>query len=546
MLTYSHGILQVNPLSVHYWRKGMAVAGPLWRRAYVWAFLVSIICLLLHKVGAARCNATTSHLTVDSEAAARMLAETVNCTDGHFEVKWVGSVKVSLVTEVPAGTMVNIIDGGGSAPAIVDGAQANQLFGVSGGVLNLYNLSLDSGKAVEDGGAVYAKNSVVSIRNCTITGNTAGLGDGGALYMEDSVLEVLGSTTFEGNVAAVSGGALRTRRSNVTLFGDIIFVENSGSEYRDPSGLGGATCFSDSNVNVPGKVNFHNNSAHDGGAMWCNSSVFNITGEATFTANKGNFGGAVVNREGNVSFGGSVIFKNNVASSNGGAVAVLDGGKVNFVGEVEFFNNDAESGGGAIAFVGGGMLLLETYAVANFTGNVAGGNGGAIAAWGSVHIINSGTGGMMHFSGNSAGDLGGAIYARSSNELSPCGPSGSCLFVNNSATNNGGGIYAIDVSSLRIERSDFLSNTARIGAGAAIYSSNGYGGSVLIGIIVAYGAKIASCTFSDNFALEDGGGLNLGSGLAELENLVFDQNTAGDFRSCNDWVVDIARGYLAR
>lgn len=114
----------------------------------VYAFLLSVACVLTLDVWAAPCSSATGQPTVNGEATALTFAEAVNCSDGQFNVEWIGTVQVPIVIEIPTGTVINIY-GSGSSPTVVEGARVSQLFWVLSGEPNLDNVTLAGGKSYD-------------------------------------------------------------------------------------------------------------------------------------------------------------------------------------------------------------------------------------------------------------------------------------------------------------------------------------------------------------------------------------------------------------
>ena len=84
-----------------------------------------------------------------------------------------------------------------------------------------------SGNRAEDGGAIAAALSVVTISNSTFDGNRV-RDDGGALQVFNSTAHVSDSQ-FTGNVAARNGGAIVNFRGTVELSGNT-FSDNVGGD----------------------------------------------------------------------------------------------------------------------------------------------------------------------------------------------------------------------------------------------------------------------------------------------------------------------------
>lgn len=509
-------------------------------------------CFLLATAESAPCTSSSAvQVTVDSAQTASSAIETVSCTGGVFSVEWVGNITLPRVFNISGGTVLSIF--GGSGEDVIDGARVTQLFFVSDAELNLEGVTLMGGfiepsdqytgfrssdevfvysdegviEAAPSGGAISASNSIVTMTNCVAAGNVAE--NGGAVFLKESHLGIFGVTAFTINEADSSGGAIfAIANSTVTVEGEANFSSNSGSDDEDAAG-GGAIRFSESsNVTVLGKATFHGNSGGTGGAVtWEIDSFFNITGEAEFSNNAAYAGGAILNNgeDGvtSLNLDGRVIFFNNTAVRNGGALGVLRG-DVSIGGEVNFTENSAGGEGGAISSSTAGWLTFEDNAVVRFTTNQCGGSGGGIALFGSAGLSGRGVDNVS-FVDNFAGDSGGAIYA---NTVSSFSLDGRFLFVGNGAVNSGGAVHVIVASDFDLTYGvEFRGNFARIG-GAVVVESSGGGTSTSSGSLRRDYASIDGCRFFANVAGEDGGALHVGSGFTSVADSVFEGNTAGE------------------
>jgi len=175
--------------------------------------------------------------------------------------------------------------------AVIDG------FTVQGGNANGIPLGCVGPLGADDGGAVFVENGNPTIRGCTFIANRA-FDNGGAILLENSDSKV-SFCTFIGNRAdaasAQGGGALA--------------VGFMGSPVID-------SCLFD-----------HNSCAHDGGAVFNISENTVMLTHCTFIGNSAEDGGALAS---SVSASGcgivaNSIFSGNSATSNGGAIANLNG-----------------------------------------------------------------------------------------------------------------------------------------------------------------------------------------------------------------------------
>jgi len=177
---------------------------------------------------------------------------------------------------------------------------------VSGKTIAISGFTIRNGHAGNAGGGIDNENNdTLTITNCTVSGNTAGLGGG----MFNGGPLTIGSITVSGNSAANGGG-----------------IYNSG---------GGTATITDST--------FSGNTASSGGGIF-NIGTFTIT-NSTLSNNSASLGGGVFNNEtlqigetildmgtsgANISnFGTVTSLGYNLSSDNGGGVLTGPGDQIN-------------------------------------------------------------------------------------------------------------------------------------------------------------------------------------------------------------------------
>ena len=199
----------------------------------------------------------------------------------------------------------------------------------------------------------------------------------------------------------------------------------------------------------------------------------------------------------------AVVTLSNLTVQNGRSIRASDDGDPNIAG----------NGGGAY------FAITATVLGMTFVSNTASNDGGGLyATEGYLQIDGS------QFISNSA-DLGGAVFARGAtvNETT---------FDSNTASTQGGGMVAV---AAIVTDTTFLHNAAG-GDGGALFgfvaivtgttvvsnTAGNNGG----GISTQFGAILTGTTFVSNTAGAVGGGLYAPSGLAEITDSRFEQNTA--------------------
>ena len=268
-------------------------------------------------------------------------------------------------------------------------------------------------------------------------------------------------------------------------------------------------------------VNFEHNTSNanngKGGALHINSQQGVYVSDTSFSTNSalgtGAKGGAIY-YEGSGDFvGHNLIFGNNIAQSDGGAIYAStitltgDGSSLPDVIVGNVFSSNTSLGGN-----GGAMYVSSaTLNSTSFWGNMAlAGDGGAIYA---STLTATGQGTLFSamvgdFTGNYAAGNGGAIYVTNLADLKDN------IFYMNYATNTsaglGGAIYAGNNANLKLATNYFVYNYAT--KGGAIYSAGNL--------------KMTDTLLGGNEATSDGGALYL-AGDADVYNSDFEQNVAG-------------------
>lgn len=199
------------------------------------------------------------------------------------------------------------INGAGADVLAVDGSTASRVFQIpmSGETITIYGLTIRNGHAGTTGGGIdNENNATLTVTNCTISGNVAGLGGG----TFNGGMLTIASTTISGNTASEGGG-----------------IYNSG---------GGTLTITNSTVS--------GNSASSGGGIF-NIGAFAIT-NSTLSGNSSGLGGGILNTErveigdtildrgagANISNSGSITSLGyNLSSDDGGGILTGPGDQVN-------------------------------------------------------------------------------------------------------------------------------------------------------------------------------------------------------------------------
>ncbi|MBC7772403.1 MAG: hypothetical protein H7210_07910, partial [Pyrinomonadaceae bacterium] len=359
---------------------------------------------------------------------------------------------------------------------------------ISGG----YADGTESGNFVGHGGGIRMFESGLTLRNCTITHNTALTAGGGlswnawgSLLIEDCTFR--GNRMLQGNGGgiSISTGALTMRRTTM--------ADNVAGSH----GSGGAISSGGGVVTIE-SCDFVNNRAlgpSSGGAggaiVLVNNGSFT---HCRFEGNQALTGGALrslLARGTFLTFDRCSFHHNSAISGDGGAVsgayhnAGTSGGGFFFTNGCTFTRNSATTSGGAVATTLWGGLTAS-YSDSLFVGNTAQSGGGV---WGATSIE------ACRFIHNSAALHGGGVSAQYGSAFSAI----NCEFEGNYAGQWGGGIFSQPYGEVNvITHCTFLNNAAASGGGMHITNQDGGGG----------GARFRNSIFWGNWVGQIGSSYN--------------------------------------
>ena len=262
---------------------------------------------------------------------------------------------------------------------------------------------IDNSANFSGGGVHFDNESNVTLFACDISFNTAHIGGGICISVSEAIIE---NCTITNNTADSWGGG-------ISCYEDVCFINctisgNNAVEYG-----GGAYCYNEPPVSFT-NCNFSRNSAERGGAI---------------------YGGDV--------YAENCEFRENTASSRGGAVSTDNQWSDIILTYCAIFDNESEYRGGGLSSYDEGNIAADHCV---FYGNSADFGGGAHCSSNSnLDILNctfyqnsvSGNGGGIYFSGSSVVDVANSIFKY----------------------NNGGAIYCSISNGWSVRYSDFLFNT---------------------------------------------------------------------------------------
>eukprot|EP00210_Caulerpa_lentillifera_P003997 g3813.t1 len=343
-----------------------------------------------------------------------------------------------------------------------------------GGVLQSQNATVSihdcsfAFNAGENGGVAFLQWSDVEFVNCAFSTNSAVSGQGGALYINASTVEFV-NCSFSKNEAIQNGGAICALFSVLSLH-NLQFTANYA--------LGSGTVFMNESTASMDHISFTNNTVewYGGGLDTIRSSLslqtvhveansggsgsglsFRYQSDANLTncvlvRNSARYYGALHSYESSQLKIERTVFDSNIANGGTGLYLVAESHAA--VHECTFHANFARYIGGAI-FVRFDASLIVTKS--NFTNNIVQvENGGAVfGETANISIFNS------SFDANEARNGGCLFIAESDVQIA------NCYFVNCRASVNGGGV------SLENSNVNFTNNELRLNQavnGSAIHS----------------------------------------------------------------------------
>ena len=344
--------------------------------------------------------------------------------------------------------------------------------GVGSSQAHILASNFTSNYAYADGGAIGLKADTLIINESIFKSNTA-IGSGGAVYVggigENNTIHY---SVFEDNQAGNHGGAIDW----LAKAGEIIhsnFTKNS-AEYGGAVYLNGVS----SKSRISDVIFKENTATENGGAIDCNATEMNLT-HTKFISNYAKYGAGLCRESGATGgFGGNNTFDRNHAYVSGAALAWLDVDNIH-INNYTFTNNTADFSGGAI-YVSPDSHNCAVFN-STFTDNF-------------VTSAIEGRGGAIDWQGDNATIEDTAFYR--------------CISV------NGGGIYFGENShNASVFNTTFTLCESLTNGGAIVVNGND--------------ASITYCNFTSSVAMDNGGAIaGFDSNNSKISNCNFKYNVA--------------------
>jgi predicted outer membrane repeat protein len=370
-----------------------------------------------------------------------------------------------------------------------------------GGDLTLNNTYVEMGLVLSssnsnNGGAIYIRHGSLTLNQSHVMNSTAA-GSGGGIYNSMGTL-ISNNTSISFNEAH-SGGAIASFLGSIDIDNYSVLGNNAASEYGGAIANGGpltirGSRFDDNHVDILG------------GAIACaigyGGAVDLILEDVLFNNNVAEQdGGALYIKENcQINISDSHFTLNLARTGSGGAIYNASSGSITNGTRID--NNNASLRGGGIYNTLTGDLHIETSI---FRNNAAiGGSGGAIANFGDM-ILRSST-----LDANSAGSGGGIFNT-------------GLIYIQSSTLsgNTGTGVYATPVW-LNTALGDTDPYTSLVNT-----TVSGNQGQLYGGVYIRGRGEIAHCTITNNTCVSPGCGVVLALDLGDIQiknSLVVDNN----------------------
>ena len=283
----------------------------------------------------------------------------------------------------------NIAENGGAInnqSSVLIGTQANVFFANNAATQDggaIYNeieiqigqeavVNFENNAAAQNGGAVYNTYMQINERAVVNFVNNRAGANGGAIHNTNMHISDDGGAVvnFVNNRAGANGGAIYLTGNNLTISGAVFNFEGNRA-----GANGGAIYNNERHIDLSlARVKFENDSAANGGAIYNHRGALNIFNYADvlFIGDSAQYGGAIYNEDAssiNISVEDHpVVFENNEASENGGAIFNANYCSLIISEYTELVCNHNQAKKGAAIYNEG---RVESNGTMNLIGNIA-------------------------------------------------------------------------------------------------------------------------------------------------------------------------------
>jgi hypothetical protein len=336
--------------------------------------------------------AFASSLTSGGAATIHLDGSALELNDPSGTLTIDGPVSNSLT--IDAGGSSEVFDIGNYSTAAISDLTITGGYGYNGGGINVSGASGNS------------SNGILTVTDCTITGNSAGRLGGGIYANYSTNLTVIGST-ISGNSAASDGGG-------IFAYGGTVTLENSALLNNEAAGDGGGLNVNNVNATVTDCTISGNTATagRGGGGIYNYESNTHVL-DSTISGNSAVNGGGITNY-GTLHLTNSTLY-GNTATNRGGGLYLVDA--FTTVTDCTIVGNSAAS------VDGGGIFSNSGTSYSNLYGTIVAGNthgdcaGDALS--GTYNLIGDGTGGLS--TAPSSHNLQGTTYSPLNPLLAPLG-----------------------------------------------------------------------------------------------------------------------------
>ncbi len=374
-------------------------------------------------------------------------AESSTYTDTHDTVTIDVAASTTAYTggiSIDAVTLSSLtIQGSEETTATVSGEGTREDFTVSGGIVTLEHLAIDTGSA-EDGGGVHFEapsGNTVFMTLDVFSGDHA-TGWGGGVYSTGSAV-VMSTDTFVTDTAT-DGGGVYIANGVATVTGALFDADSATDGGGLYNGTSGSAYLRD--------VSFVTCPATNAGGGVFNASDSTVATFAvdSFEDDSSAFGGGLEN-VGKATLLGGVTFQTDMAARVGGGIYNRDGDAT--ITHVEFSTDSAGVDGGGVGNADGGTVDVDST---TFSGDGATYNGGGVynTTTGIVTVTDT------TFSGDRATYYGGGVYNTTRSTVTV----NDTTFSGDTAS-DGGGVYNVATSTVTVTDTTFSEDTASDGGG---------------------------------------------------------------------------------